>query len=66
MIEGGRSRIADPRQRSKESEKSSMGRRTIKLGALGVMDADFAPQKGDILVLFGTKDEGERFTGEND
>ncbi len=50
----------------KESEKSFMGRRTIKLGALGVMDADFAPQKGDILVLFGTKDEVERFTGEND
>ena len=50
----------------KESEKSFMGRRTIKLGALGVMDPDFAPQKGDILVLFGEKDEVARFTGEND
>lgn len=50
----------------KESEKSFMGRRSIKLGALGVMDLDFAPQKGDILVLFGTKDEVGRFTGEND
>ncbi|MBX2979995.1 MAG: TrkA family potassium uptake protein [Flavobacteriales bacterium] len=50
----------------KESEKSFMGRRTIKLGALGVMDPDFVPQKGDILVLFGTKDEVGRFTGEND
>lgn len=50
----------------KESEKSFMGRRSIKLGALGVMDPDFVPQKGDILVLFGTKDEVSRFTGEND
>lgn len=50
----------------KESEKSFMGRRSIKLGALGVMDPDFTPQKGDILVLFGTKDEVARFTGEND
>jgi trk system potassium uptake protein len=50
----------------KESEKSFMGRRSIKLGALGVMDPDFIPQKGDILVLFGTKDEVGRFTGEND
>ena len=50
----------------KESEKSFMGRRTIKLGALGVMDPDFVPQKGDILVLFGTKDEVTRFTGVND
>lgn len=50
----------------KESEKSFMGRRSIKLGALGVMDPDFIPQKGDILVLFGTKDEVSRFTGEND
>jgi len=50
----------------KESEKSFMGRRSIKLGALGVMDPDFVPQKGDILVLFGTKDEVARFTGEND
>jgi trk system potassium uptake protein TrkA len=50
----------------KESEKSFMGRRSIKLGALGVMDPDFVPQKGDILVLFGTKDEVGRFTGEND
>jgi len=50
----------------KESEKSFLGRRTIKLGALGVMDPDFAPEKGDILVLFGTKEEVTRFTGEND
>lgn len=50
----------------KESEKSFMGRRSIKLGALGVMDPDFVPQKGDILVLFGTKEEVSRFTGEND
>lgn len=50
----------------KESEKSFLGRRTIKLGALGVMDPDFVPEKGDILVLFGTKDEVARFTGEND
>lgn len=50
----------------KESEKSFMGRRSIKLGALGVMDPDFVPQKGDILVLFGTKEEVGRFTGEND
>jgi trk system potassium uptake protein TrkA len=50
----------------KESEKSFMGRRSIKLGALGVMDPDFVPQKGDILVLFGTKDEVTRFTGVND
>ena len=34
------------------------------LGALGVMDPDFVPTKGDILVLFGTKDEVTRFTGE--
>ena len=50
----------------KESEKTFLGRRTIKLGALGVMDPDFVPSKGDILVLFGTKDEVVRFTGEND
>lgn len=50
----------------KESEKSFMGRRSIKLGALGVVEPDFAPQKGDILVLFGTKEEVARFTGEND
>jgi trk system potassium uptake protein TrkA len=50
----------------KESEKSFMGRRSVKLGALGVMDPDFAPQKGDILVLFGTKEEVTRFTGVND
>lgn len=50
----------------KESEKSFMGRRSIKLGALGVMDPDFVPQKGDILVLFGTKDEVNRFTSDND
>lgn len=50
----------------KESEKSFMGRRSIKLGALGVMDPDFVPQKGDILVLFGTKEEVGKFTGEND
>jgi hypothetical protein len=29
-----------------------------------VMDPDFVPTKGDILVLFGTKDEVTRFTGE--
>ncbi len=50
----------------KESEKSFLGRRSIKLGALGVMDPDFVPSKGDILVLFGTKSEVVRFTGEND
>lgn len=50
----------------KESEKSFLGRRSIKLGALGVMDPDFVPEKGDILVVFGTKEEVERFTGEND
>ena len=50
----------------KESEKSFLGRRSIKLGALGVMDPDFIPSKGDILVLFGTKSEVVRFTGEND
>jgi len=50
----------------KESEKSFLGRRSIKLGALGVMDPDFVPTKGDILVLFGTKSEVVRFTGEND
>ncbi len=50
----------------KESEKSFLGRRSIKLGALGVMDPDFVPAKGDILVLFGTKDDVVRFTGEND
>ncbi|MFZ1691678.1 MAG: TrkA family potassium uptake protein [Flavobacteriales bacterium] len=50
----------------KESEKSFLGRRAIKLGALGVMDPDFVPEKGDILVLFGTKEEVTRFTGEND
>jgi trk system potassium uptake protein TrkA len=50
----------------KESERSFLGRRSIKLGALGVMDPDFVPQKGDILVLFGTKDDVVRFTGEND
>ena len=50
----------------KESEKSFLGRRSIKLGALGVMDPDFVPSKGDILVLFGTKNDVVRFTGEND
>jgi len=50
----------------KESETGFMGRRSIKLGALGVMDPDFVPSKGDILVLFGTKDDVIRFTGEND
>jgi hypothetical protein len=30
------------------------------------MDPDFVPEKGDILVLFGTKEEVVRFTGEND
>ena len=50
----------------KESEKSFLGRRSIKLGALGVMDPDFVPEKGDILVLFGTKEDVARFTGEND
>ncbi|MFN6114936.1 MAG: hypothetical protein ACK46C_03550, partial [Flavobacteriales bacterium] len=68
------SQIAELRQRQlglvtvlrKESEKSFLGRRSIKLGALGVMDPDFVPEKGDILVLFGTKEEVVRFTGEND
>jgi trk system potassium uptake protein TrkA len=50
----------------KESEKSFLGRRSIKLGALGVIEPDFIPEKGDILVLFGTKDDVLRFTGEND
>lgn len=50
----------------KESEKSFLGRRSIKLGALGVIDPDFVTEKGDILVLFGTKDDVVRFTGEND
>ncbi len=50
----------------KESEKSFLGRRSIKLGALGVMDPDFVPTKGDILVLFGPKSEVVRLTGEND
>lgn len=50
----------------KESETSFLGRRSIKLGALGVMDPDFVPTKGDILVLFGTKNDVVRFTGEND
>lgn len=50
----------------KESETGFMGRRSIKLSALGVMDPDFVPSKGDILVLFGTKDDVVRFTGEND
>jgi trk system potassium uptake protein TrkA len=48
----------------KESEKSFIGRKTIKLGALGVINPDFVPEKGDILVLFGTKEEVTRFTGE--
>ncbi|MBL0128053.1 MAG: TrkA family potassium uptake protein [Flavobacteriales bacterium] len=48
----------------KESEKTFLGRRSIKLGALGVLDPDFVPEKGDILVLFGTKDEVAHFTGE--
>ncbi len=68
------SQITELRQRQlglvtvlrKESEKSFLGRRSIKLGALGVMDPDFVPSKGDILVLFGTKSEVVRFTGEND
>lgn len=48
----------------KESEKTFIGRKTIKLGALGVINPDFVPEKGDILVLFGTKEEVTRFTGE--
>ncbi|MFN3875740.1 MAG: potassium channel family protein [Flavobacteriales bacterium] len=68
------SQIADLKERRlglvtvlrKESEKSFLGRRSVKLGALGVMDPDFRPEKGDILVLFGPKQEVERFTGEND
>ncbi|MEZ4756185.1 MAG: TrkA family potassium uptake protein [Flavobacteriales bacterium] len=48
----------------KESERSFLGRKSIKLGALGVVDPDFAPAKGDILVLFGQKDEVMRFTGD--
>jgi trk system potassium uptake protein TrkA len=50
----------------KESEKTFMGKRTVKLGALGVVDPGFAPEKGDILVLFGTKEEVAKFTGVND
>ncbi len=50
----------------KEAEKTFLGRRSVKLGALGVIDGSFVPEKGDILVLFGTKDEVVRFTGEND
>jgi len=50
----------------KESERDVFGRRSIKLGALGVMDPGFVPEKGDILVLFGTKQDVVRFTGEND
>lgn len=50
----------------KESDRSFLGRRSIKLGALGVMDPDFVPSKGDILVVFGTKEDVARFTGEND
>lgn len=50
----------------KESEKSFLGKRSIKLGALGVLEPDFVPEKGDILVLFGTKDDVARFTGENE
>lgn len=48
----------------KESERSFLGRKSIKLSALGVVDPDFAPAKGDILVLFGQKDEVMRFTGD--
>ncbi len=50
----------------KESEKTFLGRRSIKLGALGVIGPEFVTEKGDILVLFGTKDDVVRFTGEND
>ncbi|MCB0791438.1 MAG: TrkA family potassium uptake protein [Flavobacteriales bacterium] len=50
----------------KESERHFLGRRSIKLGALGVMDPEFVPEKGDILVLFGTKDEVARFVGDSD
>ncbi len=50
----------------KESEKGFLGRRSIRLGALGVVDNDFAPAKGDILVLFGTKEQMAAFTGENE
>ena len=50
----------------KESEKTFLGRRSIKLGALGVIAPEFVTEKGDILVLFGTKDDVVRFTGEND
>jgi len=31
-----------------------------------LLDPDFIPQKGDIPVLFGTKDEVGRYTGEHD
>jgi trk system potassium uptake protein TrkA len=48
----------------KESERSIFGRKSIKLGALGVVDPDLMPEKGDILVIFGQKDEVMRFTGE--
>ncbi|HNR55841.1 MAG TPA: TrkA family potassium uptake protein [Flavobacteriales bacterium] len=50
----------------KETETGFMGRRSVKLGSLGVLEPGFAPEKGDILVLFGTKSEVERFTGTND
>ena len=49
----------------KESEKTFIGKRSVKLGALGVVDPGFAPEKGDILVLFGTKEEVAKFTGVN-
>ena len=54
------------RSDGKESERHFLGRRSIKLGALGVMDPEFVPEKGDILVLFGTKDEVARFVGDSD
>jgi trk system potassium uptake protein TrkA len=50
----------------KEAERSFIGRRAVKLGSLGVVQSDFVPEKGDILVLFGTKDEVAKFTGVND
>jgi len=50
----------------KDSEKDILGRRSVKLSALGVIEPTFIPEKGDILVLFGTKQDVMRFTGEND
>ncbi len=66
--------IAELRQRRiglvtvlrKDSEKGFMGRRSVKMSAMGAVDNDFTPEKGDILVLFGTKEQIAAFTGENE